>query len=458
MKHSISRRLVSLFSITTLTVIVLISTALYTLLIVQLEGYQRRQLSSALHDRAYQIERIDHVDGWQRVSRKMGVLTPTDGGMRFWVLSDAPQFRFGGDLSFMARQSLGDMQMRELRLPGSDYTLSVLAQHFDANRERPAVTLVVGIDTRPYTEARRVFLLALVLLSLAAAATVYVLGKCVVRLGLQPLRQLSGQARQLSPANLAQRLELEPLPRELAGVTSAFNGALARLEHAYHQLDAFNADVAHELRTPLSNLIGQTQVALAKPRSADELADILHSNLEELGRLRSIVNDMLFLAHADRGEARPALAEANIADEINKAVEFLEPALDEAGKEVIVTGDLGACARLDGALLRRAFVNLLDNAIQYSSPQARIEVSIRSAAEHVTVAVINPGAAITAEHLPRLFDRFYRADPARHGGAHKRGYGLGLAIVKAIAQIHHGTVFAQSAAGRNSIGFSVAIL
>jgi two-component system heavy metal sensor histidine kinase CusS len=367
MTFSITRRLVALFTLTTLIVIGLMSAALYHVLTVQLTRYQLRQVASALHDRAYQIERVDRVDRWERVDAKMAVLTPPDGGMRYWVLSGDPVFATAPAWMRQRRSAPRHGGMGLVAVPGQEYPFNVLARNFPANGQRPAVTLVVGIDTRPFAEARRVFLLALGVLSAAGAVAVYMLGHVVVRIGLRPLLQLSGQAGRLNAANLSQRLAVVPPAPELTGMTEAFNGALDRLEQAYRQSEAFNADVAHELRTPLGNLIGLTQVALARPRNAGELEEMMQSNLEELERLRSIVNDMLFLARADRGESPALLADTCIAGEIGKTIEFLELALEEAGKTVVIEGDLAARARLDAPLFRRAIVNLLHNAILYSS-------------------------------------------------------------------------------------------
>ena len=455
MRFSITRRLVALFTLAMLAVIGLMGAALYHVLTVQLTHYQLRQVSSALHDRAYQIERVDRVDLWERVDAKMAVLTPPDGGMRYWVLSADPRFRYGSGMDAAAAQRAAHGSMGLVTVPGEDYPFNVLARHFAANGQRPAVTLVVGIDTRPFAEARRVFLLALGVLSAAGAVTVYLLGHVVVRIGLRPLLQLSRQAGRLNAANLSQRLAVVPPAPELAGVTEAFNGALDRLEQAYRQSEAFNADVAHELRTPLGNLIGLTQVALARPRNAGELEEMMQSNLEELERLRSIVNDMLFLARADRGESPAQLADTCIAAEIGKAAEFLELSLEEAEKTVAIEGDLAARACVDAPLLRRAIVNLLHNAILYSSDHARLLARIGKAGAAVSIEVVNPGTTIDAAHLPRLFDRFYRVDPARDARDDRRGHGLGLSIVRAIAQMHGGTVFARSANGVTSIGFTV---
>jgi two-component system heavy metal sensor histidine kinase CusS len=455
-QQSMTRRLVALFTLTTLIVVALTGTALYHVLKDQLRRYQFHQVAGTLHDRAYQIERAGDLDRWDRVDKKLTALTPPDGGMRFWILSADPRFRYGTDQGAVAAISTAPDRLQQIRIPGKNYPFQVLAEPIAANGVRPAVTLVVGIDTKPFAQTREVFLAALAVLSLSAAGAVWLLGHWVARIGLQPLQQLSDQAGALGVGTLGQRLAIAPLPQELAGVTAAFNGALDRLQSAYTQLDAFNADVAHELRTPLANLIGQTQVALARQRSAPQLEEVLQSNLEELERMRSIVNDMLFLARAERGESAAALVDTAIADEIGKAVDFLDIVLDEAGKQVAVEGDLGARAPLDVRLFRRALVNLIHNAVLYSSEGAQLHVRIRRLDDSVRIEVANPGETIAAEHLPRLFDRFYRGDQSRHSGD-SHGHGLGLAIVKAIAQMHGGAVFAESRAGVTRIGFTVSL-
>jgi two-component system heavy metal sensor histidine kinase CusS len=262
---------------------------------------------------------------------------------------------------------------------------------------------------------------------------------------------LSHEAGELSPKNLSQRLQLAALPTELSHLGASFNGALDRLESAYQQLEAFNADVTHELRTPLANLIGQTQVALSRERPAEQLVEVLQSNLEELERLRAIVNDMLFLSRADQGERAITLAPASIAEEVNKTVEFLDFIMDDAKVSVRVCGD--AQAQIERSLFRRAMTNLLHNAIQHSQVQSEIVVDVSDENSTVRIAVSNPGEEIPKEHLPRLFDRFYRVDSARTNS--RESHGLGLSIVKAIANMHNGSVFASSGDGITVVGFSV---
>lgn len=179
---------------------------------------------------------------------------------------------------------------------------------------------------------------------------------------------------------------------------------------------------------------------------------MLQSNLEELERLRSIINDMLFLASADQGSKATALTQASLAEEVATTLDYLDFILEDAQVSVRVSGDAQAC--IEKAQLRRALINLLNNAVQHTAPHQVIEVRIDAGEQEVNIAVSNPGPAIADEHLALLFERFYRVDAARSnsgGGNH----GLGLAIVKAIARMHGGDVFVRSQAGANTFGISL---
>ena len=287
-------------------------------------------------------------------------------------------------------------------------------------------------------------------------------GTWMVRKGLQPLHLLVEQTRQLSAQDLAQhwhkRLDDRDQPQELRPLIAQFNALLDRLAVAYQQMEAFNADVAHELNTPLTTLISSCELALRKPRDATELRDILASNLEDLQRMAGIVADMLFLSHADRGEGARRTPVASLAELAAEVAEFHEAALQEAGVQVQVQGD--ASAEVDARLLRRALSNLLGNATRYARPGSVIELliearpvaqgQVQGQMQAVAVIVRNQGSSIDASHLPRLFDRFYRSDTARAQA--DRNHGLGLAIVAAIARMHGGQTLAESANGVTSIG------
>lgn len=456
MTRSITARLVLMFAAAALVAFALIGAALQGVLSRELERHQYEELDTTAKSLQYWIQAIGTPDRWARVQARMDALTPEDGSLRFWVLSDDPRFQYGkglAEIDGLAREA--DGRSSEVLLPGQSHPFRTLSVHIPPLDSRPAVRLVVGRNSEPYARTQQTFLTALFALGLGAVLVVAAAGYWIARVGLKPLERLSDEAQALRPKTLSQRLQAGTLPVELSALAEAFNGALARLEQAYAQLEAFNADVAHELRTPLANLIGGTQVALSRPRSAPELQEVLASNLEDLERLRSIVNDMLFLARADRGEVATGLVLTPVADEVRKTIEFFEFVLDETGAQVHIEGDLAAHAQLERALFRRAMSNLLQNAIEHSGPGAVVTVALREEADGTWIRVSNPGLPIGDDHLPHLFDRFYRVDEARRGQGEHHGHGLGLAIVKAVAAMHGGQVAAASVGGVNTFGFSV---
>lgn len=274
-----------------------------------------------------------------------------------------------------------------------------------------------------------------------------------VRCNLRPLLDLAAQTRAIDVRKADQRLSL-PVPiEELQPLIEQFNGLMDRVQASYTQLEGFNADVAHELRTPLANLIGQTELALSRERSKAELTDTLACNLEELHRLAGIVNDMLFLAQADRGIKARRGHPVSLADLVRRVIEFHEAPMEEAGLGIDIEGDVRL--PVDEALIKRALSNLLGNAIRHANPGSRLRVHLGAEPDGgARVWVENAGPTIEPAHLPRLFDRFFRADTSRCE-LERPHHGLGLSIVAAIARMHDGLVSAESAHGRTRIGFSL---
>lgn len=293
----------------------------------------------------------------------------------------------------------------------------------------------------------------LALAALAGTVAVSAGGFWLVGLGLSPLHKLVEQTRRVHALRLDRRLDGSEQAEELQPLIAQFNALLDRLDVAYRQMEAFNADVAHELNTPLATLISSCELALRRPRGAEELCDVLASNLEDLHRMAGIVNDMLFLSNAERGLPARRARVPRLALLAAEVVEFHEAALLEAGLRSKVRGD--AAASVDAPLLRRALSNLLGNATRYARPGSCVEVEVRALEQgRVELSVTNEGAVLQTEDLPRWFDRFYRADPARSQA--DRNHGLGLAIVAAIARMHEGEVFAESANGVTRIGLRIA--
>jgi len=279
-------------------------------------------------------------------------------------------------------------------------------------------------------------------LTIAAAVALILLAAWFgVRQGLLPLRRLSSDIRQISAERLHVRLEPSQVPVELAELVQSFNQMIENLQQGFARLSEFSADIAHELRTPLSNLITQTQVSLSKERSLEEYRELLYSNLEEQERLARMVSDMLWLAKTDHGLHKLQLEPVDLSAMSQQLFDFFDVIADEKNVQLHYEGP-ALTIRADKLMLQRALSNLLSNAIRHAVAHSKVVIMIRPLADQVEIIVQNQGPVIEAEHLPRLFERFYRADPSRQ--RHSEGAGLGLAMVKSIAELHGGTISASS--------------
>jgi len=280
--------------------------------------------------------------------------------------------------------------------------------------------------------------------SFMAAATLAIglIGWFVARRGLSPLQTIKRQAAAITASSLDTRLPTEAIPRELAELTDTLNGMLSRLEESFQRLSDFSSDLAHELRTPVSNLLTQTQVTLSRARTADEYRDVLASNAEEFERLSRMISDMLFLAKADNNLIVPNLESIDLAEEVRGLLEYYEILADEQRLQLSVSGY--GIVKGDRLMLRRAISNLLSNAIRHTPEDGVIAIRIHDGDQgQVSLTIENSGTAIPPEHLERLFDRFYRADTARNRTT--EGAGLGLAITRSILRAHGGDVRVSSA-------------
>jgi two-component system heavy metal sensor histidine kinase CusS len=446
MPTSISGRLTLMFAVATGLVSALAGVAIFMFQTLELRRHQAEELNARFEIVEAMVLRLGEVTKWPLLADKLTSFTPANDSIRYRVESADPRFVYGAAWPADARIQGGPEGLGYVRFDQRRFmTLSkVVAPH----RERPAVRLTIAADTAPFDASGLVLGAGVLAVSLLTVAVVSLLGRRIARSGLAPVDRLSQHAAALNPDDLSLRMPTQALPAELKGLMAAFNGALDRLQHAYVRLSAFNADVAHELRTPLSNLIGQTQVALSRTRQADELEEVLHSNLEELERLRTIINDMLFLARADQGAMAANLATASLAGLVRKTADFLDVLFEEAGVTLRVVGD--ATLAVEESLLARALTNLLDNAIRHGAGPGLVTVTIEDHGEEVCIGVRNRGAPIQDAHLARLFDRFYRPDPARENSGDS--HGLGLAVVKAVASMHGGSVFARCENGEVLVG------
>ncbi|AJO80488.1 heavy metal sensor histidine kinase [Pseudomonas chlororaphis] len=447
-RNSIALRLSGLFTLVALLVFLLIGGALYQQVDKGLGLLPEAELDARYSVLESALTRFGNPEHWAKIHNKLKLLSEEDKRIRFWVVSSDPAYEYGDPDQRLRRFAQGPVGMRDLTLPEYRHPLKVLVSQLPAKEQRPPLRFLIAIDTEAVYETQHQLLIALISLAIVGVLLASALGYWVARIGLKPLIRLSEEAQRLAPPRLSGRLQLSSLPPELTQFANSFNSTLERVEQAYSRLESFNADVAHELRSPLTNLIGQTQVALTRGRSAEHYFEVLQSNLEELERLRSIINDMLFLASADQGSKATKLTSTSLAGEVATTLDYLDFILEDAQVKVEVSGD--ALVRIEIAHLRRALINLLSNAVQHTRPGQVIRVEIDAREGQVAIAVSNPGQAISSEHLPRLFERFYRVDASRsNSGAN---HGLGLAIVKAIALMHGGDVFVRSDKGINTFG------
>ncbi|AZE71843.1 Copper sensory histidine kinase CusS [Pseudomonas synxantha] len=303
----------------------------------------------------------------------------------------------------------------------------------------PQLSLILDITHHQHFLERMQRLIWLTV-GLSALATA-LLGAWAARSGLRPLRRMGEVAASVSANSLTQRLPQAQMPVELAELAQAFNAMLGRLDDAFQRLSAFSADIAHELRTPLSNLLTQTQVILTQPRPLEDYREALHSNLEELQWMAQLVNDMLYLAKAEHGLLMPNREALNLGDEVDALLEFFTLLAEDAQVTLVREGTAHTLG--DRGMLRRALSNLLDNALRFTPPGGEIRVRMD---QGVTLMVENTGDGIPAQLLPRLFDRFYRADPSRRAGSSEHA-GLGLAITQSIVRAHGGRIYCESQAG-----------
>ncbi|MBV7453904.1 heavy metal sensor histidine kinase [Acidovorax sp. sif1233] len=368
-----------------------------------------------------------------------------------------------GHDNFRLRVSTGEGEVLYPRVARGDPPLLAWRERsFEVASQRPeapgrVLRVWLALDIQADEQLLRRMAVTLWVAALAGAVVVSLGGFTLVHLGLSPVRALSAQVRALSPDTLHQRLGTEGQPAELQPLVEQFNGLLGRLEKAYVQVEGFNADVAHELRTPLATLQASNELALrgllgGGAGNAGELGEVLASNLEELQRLTGIVNDMLFLSQADRGAGARRESTPSLARVVAQVAEFHEAALADAGLALHISGD--AAGQFDVPLLHRALSNLIGNAVRHARQGTAVQVRIAPLpGGGGGVMVVNEGETVAPEVLARLFDRFFRADPSRAHG--QRNHGLGLAITDAIARMHGGRTVATSSGGVTAIGLEL---
>lgn len=444
-RPSITTRLALLFGAVSAIAFLALGTYLSSALEMHFAMMDRETLDAHAQRIARQFQRAVGSGPSAGVQARLDALLASHDRVAYWI--DAPD---GRTIAVDAPVALPSRPIGDGRLdhPGHE---GLFVWEDGGVRYRGLAFALTGADGQPlrgtvalsiddHEQFMVVFRRAMWLAVFGAILSATLLGVLVARGGLRPVRELTALAHRVSTERLGERLRTEDAPRELYELTVAFNDMLARLDDAFRRLSNFSSDIAHELRTPLSNLLTETQVTLSRTRSVDEYADVLASNAEELERLARMVSDMLFIAKAENGLVLPSAEQVSLGVEIRKLLEFFEPVAEERAVQVSLAGQAAVVG--DRRLLAQAVGNLISNAIRHTPSGGTVRVILTEQDGLATVCVSNPGKPIAKDDQARLFDRFFRADASRTRNG--EGAGLGLAIARAIVLAHHGRIEVSS--------------
>jgi two-component system, OmpR family, heavy metal sensor histidine kinase CusS len=274
-------------------------------------------------------------------------------------------------------------------------------------------------------------------------------GYRIARHGIRPVEEIAATARRITSTNLRERIHAEGYPSELASLAGTFNEMLDRLQESFERVSRFSADIAHDLRTPVHNIRGEAEVALARARTVEEYREVLESSLEEAVRLSELIGDLLFLTRAESPLTELRRLKVDVGELLGTVRDYYEATASDAGISLISANGYGTLtAELDRSLMLRAVSNLVSNAIAHTPPGGTITLRASDDGEGIRIEVSDTGTGIPTEALAKVFDRFFRVDPSRSKSS--GGTGLGLAIVQSIMTLHEGSAEIDSQLGRGT--------
>jgi heavy metal sensor kinase len=308
--------------------------------------------------------------------------------------------------------------------------------------------LQVGVSLEPMDNVLRRFLALLAVSVPVGLSTAMLLGRWTARVALRPLSDLAEAARAIDIEGLRRRLPLRGARDELDAVAGAFNQTLSRLEHTVGEMRQFSAALAHELRTPLAALRGDIELALLQPGNDESVQRRFASQLEEIDKLSGLIERILLLARAEAGEIVITLGTIDLGEVVGSLVDQVEPVAKAKGLDLQFERAGPATVHADANWLERLFLNLLDNAIKFTPAGGRVRVTVACEGTEARLAVQDTGVGMDPTVVPYVFERFFRADPARSSGA--AGAGLGLSLVKWVVDRHHGRIEVESQPGHGS--------
>lgn len=299
----------------------------------------------------------------------------------------------------------------------------------------------VGTSMEDFDETMRKLLIILLIGIPSSIGVTVVVGYFLAKKALKPVDQIRKAAVKISSRNLDEKIVLGPRRDELTRLAATFNEMISRLKNAFQRVNQFSSDVSHELKTPLTILKGETEVALRKDREGPYYRGLLSSHLEEIDRMNRIIEDLLLLSKADAREVQLNLEEIDLKDLIIDVCMDIKFFADKKGVDLVV-GDLNDVKmQADELKLRRMLLNVIENGVKYTHQGGKVEVATAVNNGNVRIYIKDNGAGISEEDIKYVFDRFYRGDKSRK---RESGSGLGLSISKWIAEAHHGGIEVES--------------
>lgn len=442
---SITRRLTLLFVLASSLVLTALGLVIASSVEQHFEEQDMEVLSGKMALTRHTLAQLNSLDDLTHITHLMDNSLVGHHGLEVLVLNArrevmfaTPNAGFATDL-VAASAARGPKHPALWNLGGLTYR-GIAAELQTGLPDGSRVIVAVATDIAHHQAFMHSFLQTLWLFVAGAALLSGLLGWMAARRGLAPLHAMREQTQAITAQHLSRRLPVQSVPIEMAALAQSLNDMLARLEEAFLRLSDFSSDIAHELRTPVSNLMTQTQVALSRPRNADAYRTVLESSAEECEHMARMISDMLLLAKADNGLVVPHRETLELAAEVRALFDYYEAVAEDKGVHLALEGDARVSA--DRLMLRRALGNLLSNAVRHATPASTVRVSIRPTETAVLIALQNTGDAIAPEHWERVFDRFFRVDPSRQRSS--EGTGLGLAITQSIVTAHGGTIAVRS--------------
>ncbi len=453
---SLAFRLTAWYVLAGLALVVLATTSLYFLLVTELQKSADLFLADKVNVLRTMLQ--ERPDDWDALREEIELESAARTYQRFYIrlldeknvpLLTTPGMEEQLDLAQLIVQTQGRPERGERMQGKNGRSFLVTKATMPVGSSAQTDTVQVAIDVSQEEELLARYRHRFWVILLGTLAIFPLVGYQIARRGIRPVREMATTARHISSSNLHERILPEGYPSELASLAATFNKMLDGLEESFERISRFSADIAHDLRTPVNNIRGEAEVALARARTVDEYREVLGSCLEEAVRLSDLIGDLLFLARAESPLAHLHRESINVGELLSGIREYYEaPAADRGVSLSTVVPNEPVIAQLDRTLLQRAVGNLVSNALAHTPPGKSVVLGASIEPAGVRIEVSDAGAGIPSEALPRVFDRFFRVDESRSQAS--GGTGLGLAIVQSIMLLHGGNVEIASKVGQGT--------